>query len=116
MNNKWTEGELQFLKDNYAEYGSLYISSITGRSRKAVTRVAGRLGIKALHRIPQPSTDPDDEPFKTMDYGDGISITWTRGEWRRLQEVLPMRDERLLHPEDPPPWKVSSSTYIYFPT
>ena len=29
---------------------------------------------------------PDDVPCRTIDYG-GISITWTVGEWRRLQEV-----------------------------
>ncbi len=73
MNKEWTGEEIQYLKDHYPTDGSLGVATYLGRSRKAVTGIAGRLGIRSIKKISKGAIgSADDLPYKTMDYG-GIS-------------------------------------------
>ena len=89
MSKIWTEGEVDFIRAHYADKGPRWVSERMDRTYKAIKMMGNmKLGLKYVRTCAEVvrAVTLDDVPHKTVDYA-GIGITWTVGEWRRLNEL-----------------------------
>ena len=58
---KYTEDEIEFLKENYPKYGSSYCKNfLRGRSTSAITATANRIGLRIQNKSTHPSMEKVD--------------------------------------------------------
>ena len=88
----WTDEETAFLRQYYPYMGAVYVGSELGRTLAAVKARASKVDVRLMSH--GRCLTIDDMPRKTVDYG-GIEVTWTRGEWRRLSQVLANRADNI---------------------
>ena len=88
----YTAEEYAYIDAHYSSRGPKFIQAkYPHRPCRSITEIANRRGLRLTGpKTHKRSVTGDDAPCKVMDYG-GISITWTVGEWRRLQKLKDSR-------------------------
>ena len=97
---RWGDDDIEWIRQHADTMTRLDIANHFGVSWDAINGVGSRWLIgftykRAPKRVrsrrrPLSVAVGDDAPHRTVDYG-GISVTWTVGEWRRLQKVKDSR-------------------------